>query len=159
MYRNNAFALLGALLLAACGGRGPVDGEPQYDTGSQAGSGSAAQTDGGQQEQDAGGEPTGSDAQADAAPEQQPESTECDFHGPYRIVVTLTAGDASCSPGAEFEDVSLATRDVDTCTGVFCVDGTNCVDLECDRGNPVPECGATRENGACTYEWTLIVGN
>lgn len=131
--------VLGALVLVGCG----------------AGGGGSSDSDERQ-----GGAGTASQASSDAGGQQQEPaaSTECEFRGPYALVAVLTSGAASCSTGAEYERVTIQTRDENACTAVVCVDGLNCVDLDCERGNPVSECTTTIvRNGAdaCTYEWTL----
>lgn len=158
--RINAF-IAAVLLLSACSGSGEADEAPGYEPEAQAGSGSMSSAGTGSQQQTAGAAGSaGSDqgGTGGTAQEPAPVSDECNFRGPYRLVSVLISGPASCTDGAEM-DAALQGRDVDACTGTFCVAGTHCMTLECDRGNPVPGCSATLDNGGeCVYAWEMVPG-
>jgi hypothetical protein len=163
MSRINALCLV-SLLLTACSA-GEADEAPAFDP-SQAGSaGSAGQTSSAGSAGSAGAAGTtqlanGGSAGTGGTISVTEHSDECNFRGPYRVVVTLVSGSSSCSSGSEFA-AALQGRDVDACEGTFCREGGggNCVTLECDHGNPVPGCSSELDNGSgCVYDWTMVPG-
>ena len=115
---------------------------------------------------------------ADEAPSYgESGSDECVFRGPYELTATLTAGSTDpwqsppgptgdidppqpgCTAHAEYRAPSLQTTDTAACTAYVCVDGLNCIKVECERGDPVELCSAESTSGLaerqCEYAWAL----